>query len=102
MVDIQQSNNNVFITLQASAEVLQDRKASESNFIRIIFPDTSVPISYYCNLSSKDETLFECLLLFAAGLPASLMTFQFRCDVGTSSGAKQCHLSIPYKSVESP
>jgi len=102
MAAIQQSNNNVFVTLQASVAVLQDNKSTESGFIKIKFPDTSVPISYYCNPCPKDPSLYECLLLFATGLPSTLFTMTFSTsDIQTSQGSKQCRLSVPYKSIKS-
>ena len=99
MTDIQQSNRNVFITLQASPEVYQAKDSDEPGFIDIVFPNISVPVSYYCNRCTRDKTIFECLLLFASGLPSGMFSMQVSCQVAQSSGPQECKLTIPYKTV---
>ena len=88
MVDIQQSNKNVFVTLQAQPEIYLSSKSNEPGFIKINFPNISKPVSYYCNKCVRDETLFECLILFASGLPSSMFTMNFSCEVELPTGAK--------------
>jgi hypothetical protein len=100
VVSLQQSNKNIFVTFQASQTIFQDQDSSESGFLKVTFPDTQTPVSYYCNRCPQDDSLFECLLLFATGLPSQLFTMRFGCKVAAASGAKTCQLEVPYRPLE--
>ena len=96
---IQQSKKNIFVTLKASSAVAVDKHSSESGFIRISFPSGRGANSYYCNQSSEDGTRYECLLLFASGVPREVFSMLFECSTETGAGRTSvCSLQVPYKS----
>lgn len=96
---IQQSNKNIFVTLKASPAVSVDKHSSESEFIRISFPSGRGANSYYCNQCSQDGTLYECLLLFASGVPKEVFSMLFECSTESGTGRTSvCSLQVPYKS----
>lgn len=98
---IQQSNKNIFVTLKASPSVTQDQKSAEAGFMKISFSDGRGASSYYCNQCHDDKTAYDCLLLFASGVPRELFTMRFECSVSSGRQTHEiCRLSVPYQSVK--
>lgn len=97
---IQQSNKNIFVTLRASPSVSSDKHSNESGFLRISFPSGRGANSYYCNQCAQDGSLYECLLLFASGVPRDLFSMLFECSIETGVGKTSvCSLEVPYRSA---
>ena len=76
--DIRFNYNNVFIVLQTPKPYPNLSDYEKKNFIKYTFPDrTTEPTSVYCIQNSNLKDRFECLLVYASGIPNKMYTVNF-------------------------
>ena len=91
----------MFVKLKASELVYQDINSNDRNFVKLDFPDQTKPASsYFCSKCPSESDSYECLLLFARGVPVSLFTMHFTSSLTVKGQAKSCRLQVPYKSIK--
>lgn len=91
IVNTQQNNKNLFLTIQASNVVLQDPQSINKNYVQLTFPDSLTQASsFYCSISDQDVTQYNCLLLYTLGIPTKPFSIVVTCALqGDSCSSSQ-------------
>lgn len=76
--DVNFNFNNVFIVLLTPKPYPNLTDFERRNFIKYTFPDrTTEPTSVYCIQNNGNRSRFECLLVYASGLPNKVFPVNF-------------------------
>ena len=79
--------NNVFVTLQTQRAFVFANEVEMSSFMKYQFPNPStIPSSVFCSQSLGNQRNFECLLLYASGLPNGRYDVNFSYNFQGESG----------------
>ena len=69
--------NNVFITLRTEPQFNFSSDQEMRSFIKAEYESETTPASTFCVQKSDNLSLFECLIVYPAGIPPSEFTISF-------------------------
>ena len=87
LVNIMTNFNNVFVLLQTDTVFSFPNEAEMRAFMKYDFPDSGTePSSAYCLQQPAQPAVFQCLLIYASGLPNEEYRVNFKYNRGGKDG----------------
>lgn len=97
--DVRFNFNNVFVVLQTPKQYPGLTDLEKKNFIKYSFADRSTePTSAYCIQSATALDRWECLMLYASGVPNKAFTVNFSYNYGGDTG----FINVPINPLTNP
>jgi hypothetical protein len=98
LIKLQSNNRNIYITLEASSSILSAANSLNKNFIKIAFADAATTATtYYCSKDNSNVKQYNCLLLYATGVPKIAFNINVKCAITAQEITKTCSVVVAYQ-----